>query len=246
MTETPTSAESAVSKLREAIMTGELRPGERLNQSLLADRFGISRTPLRTALTALAQSGLVDYESNKGFRVRRHSRDQIRSAFLVRAELEALACTIAAPRMEEPGLQKMRALLAVGDELLAGTELRPENLEPYRSMNVAFHGAILEAANNPWLGSALENLFNVPMLSDRVILWEEHSIILRSHHDHHRIVKALTQRDGARASAIMREHVMYSVDYMLEKLGTRTDSQGRRPEMFGYGPITDIFKEETT
>jgi len=246
MAETITSAECVVSKLREAIMTGDLRPGARLNQSVLAARFGISRTPMRTALTALAQSGLVDYESNKGFRVRRHSRDEIRAAFLVRAELEALACTLAAPRLDDTGLRKLRGLLVTGDALLEGDSLRPENLEPYRAMNVAFHGAILDAASNPWLRNALENLFNIPMLSDRVILWEDHAVILRSHDDHHRIIRALGQRDGARASAIMREHVTYSVDYMLETLGTRTDTQGRQAGMFGFDPIIDIFKEENT
>ena len=203
MTDTPTSAECAVSRLREAIMTGALRPGERLNQSQLAERFGISRTPLRTALTALAQSGLVDYESNKGFRVRSHSSAQIRAAFILRAELEALACTLATPRLDAQGLRLLQDLLDQGDELTSGAGLAAGNLEPYRAMNVGFHGTILQAADNQWLRDAIENLFNIPMLSDRVILWEDQDIIRRSHDDHHRIVRAFRQRDGARAAAIM-------------------------------------------
>lgn len=217
MSDIPTSAEDARKKLREAILTGSLVPGERLHQNDLAQRFGISRTPLRTALTALAQSGLVEYESNKGYRVRSHSGTNIRDAFLVRAELEALACTIAAARLTTAEVAAMRALVAEGDRMLDGDVLLTENLEPYRAMNVALHGAIIDAAANPWLQGAIENLFNIPMLSDRVILWRDHAVILRSHDDHHRIVRALANGDGARAGAIMREHIIFSAEYLLDK-----------------------------
>lgn len=248
MSEVPTSAEDALSRLREAILAGELSPGERLHQNDLAQRFGISRTPLRTALTALAQSGLVEYESNKGFRVSSQSGENIRDAFLVRAELEALACSLAASRLTPDEITAMRALLAEGDRLLEGSVLRPENLEPYRAMNVALHAAIITAAANPWLRRAIENLFNIPMLSDRVILWEDHAIILRSHDDHHRMVRALAQSDGARASAIMREHIIFSAEYLLDKPGLMaeppTGQKPREAKRPGHRVLPDLHAED--
>ena len=82
--------------IEEAIVSGELAPGSVLRQEQLSERFGVSRTPVREALRRLAALGLVSFEPNKGVRVRTLSHDDLREAFLVRAELEALVTEIAA------------------------------------------------------------------------------------------------------------------------------------------------------
>ncbi|MBP6019027.1 MAG: GntR family transcriptional regulator [Burkholderiaceae bacterium] len=224
MTGSQTSAEGAAQRLREAILSGEFQPGEKLHQDQVAEMLGVSRTPLRTALSMLAQTGLVVYESNKGFRVREHSPSHIRHAFVVRAELEALACKLAAENMTEERAQALHELVVEGDRLLAGDTLLPQHHADYRLMNVAFHANIVDYSGNLWLREMIDQIHNVPLISDRVIIWKNRDIFIRTHDDHHRIARALASRDGQRASAIMREHVSFSIEYMLSQLKESTDS----------------------
>lgn len=229
MTETHTNTEIAAERLREVILRGELRPGERLHQDQLAEMLGVSRTPLRTALTALAQSGLVVYESNRGFRVREFSHIDVVGTFEVRAELEATACRIAARNMTGDVVAELEALVAEGDALLSAGTLLPENLGPYRQMNVAFHDTVIRVAANPWIRDFVQRLHNVPMASDRIIMWRDYEVIRRSHDDHHRIARALAMGQGERAAAIMREHVTYALEHLLSHLGQHPEDFMRLP-----------------
>jgi GntR family transcriptional regulator of vanillate catabolism len=224
LTESHTSAEMVVERLREVILRGELSPGDKLHQEALAEQLGVSRTPLRTALAALTDAGLVIYESNRGYRVREFSPGQIRAAFIVRAEIEALACTVAASNMTNALAQQLFDLVAEGDRLLASGHLLRENHAPYREMNVKFHKLIQTIADNPWISDFVPRLHNVPLTSDRIILWEHWKIIYRSHDDHHRIAEALSGGNGVRAGAIMREHVLFALDYLLSQLDSQPDS----------------------
>lgn len=227
-----TTAELATERMREAILRGEIAPGSRLHQVSLAERFGISRTPLRAALAALTHSGLVTYESNRGYRVREYSHQQIRNSFSIRAELEAVACRLAADRITPAQQAELDALVALGDRLLAGGVLRPENLGPYREMNVRFHRLIQDAAS-PWIVDFVGRLHNVPLSSDRIILWEDWDVIHRSHDDHHRIARALAQRDGERAAAIMKEHILFAQEYLLQEMTHTPDiyaAEGAKPK----------------
>lgn len=214
LTEPHTSTELAMRKLREAILSGELLPGDKLHQDRLAEMLGISRTPLRAALTTLAQTGLVTYESNRGFAVREFSFDEVAGAFAVRAELEAMACRLAAGRMTEAANQHLARLVADGDRLLEPGQLLPGKLGEYRQMNVDFHTTVMQLSGNPWITSFVQSLHNVPAASDRVIMWRDFRVIERSHDDHRRIAHALALGQGERASAIMREHITFALEHL--------------------------------
>src|SRR4051794_21810018 len=99
-----TKADELALELEQAIVRGELAPGQVLRQEELSERYGVSRTPVREALRRLAALGLVSFEPNRGVRVRTLSRDELREAFLVRAELESLATELAVPRLGAEGL----------------------------------------------------------------------------------------------------------------------------------------------
>jgi len=99
-----TKADEIALTLEEAIVTGQLEPGTVLRQEHLSEQFAVSRTPIREALRRLAALGLVSLEPNRGVRVRTLSRDELREAFLVRAELESLATELAVPRFTSEGL----------------------------------------------------------------------------------------------------------------------------------------------
>src|SRR3954452_5022157 len=100
-----TKADELALELEQAIVRGELAPGQVLRQEELSERYGVSRTPVREALRRLAALGLVSFEPNRGVRVRTLSRDELREAFLVRAELESLATELAVPRIDAEGLR---------------------------------------------------------------------------------------------------------------------------------------------
>src|SRR6476659_4756690 len=104
-----TKADDIALVIEEAIVSGELEPGTVLRQEQLSEQFGVSRTPIREALRRLAALGLVSFVPNRGVRVHTLSRDELREAFLVRAELESLATELAVPRMTEEDIAALDA-----------------------------------------------------------------------------------------------------------------------------------------
>lgn len=204
-----TNAEEVASLLRERIMSGDLAPGEKLQQVPLSESLGVSRTPLREALARLARDGLLGYEPNRGYVVRTFNWKDIENAYAVRARLEGFACHVCArDGVAAEILDKLRDCVRRGDEILTGGQLLAKDLPPYRAMNVEFHEAILAAAGNNWISDFVRQTQNVPLASDRLFVWEDYDIIKRSHDDHHRLAKAIANRDAERAEALMREHVI--------------------------------------
>ncbi len=206
-----TSSTEVIGLLRERILSGEIRPGERLQQVPLSESLGVSRTPLREALATLTNEGLLIYEPNRGYTVRSFSLDDVLAAFDVRARLEALACGLAAKRgMSPEALRTLTDCVNLGDRILSKGILDPDDLGPYRQMNVTFHDTIIQAADNRYVTDFVRQCHNVPLASDRIFIWEDYEIIKRSHDDHRRIAEALAERDGERAEYLMREHVYFA------------------------------------
>src|SRR5437764_11046252 len=104
-----TKADDIALVIEEAIVSGELAPGTVLRQEQLSEQFEVSRTPIREALRRLAALGLVSFVPNRGVRVRTISREELHEAFLVRAELEALATEVAATKMTADDLAELEA-----------------------------------------------------------------------------------------------------------------------------------------
>ncbi|MDQ7957792.1 MAG: GntR family transcriptional regulator [Rhodocyclaceae bacterium] len=206
-----TLAQDVTETLRDWILHGQIQPGERLEEIPLAEKLGVSRTPVRAALGTLANEGLVDHQPKRGYLVRGFDMEAIAAAYDVRAVLEGLACRNAATRgLTDAQSQRLQEALAEGDRILARGELRPEDHAPYQQMNVTIHDTLLQASGNPWVNRFAEQAQNIPFASDRIILWDDHPIILRSHGDHHRIIEAVMARDAVRAEELMREHVYYA------------------------------------
>lgn len=206
-----TLAQNVTEQLRDWILHGRMPPGSRLEEIPLAQQLGVSRTPVRAALNTLVGEGLVDHQPKRGYLVRGFDVEAIVAAYDVRSVLEGLACRNAALRgLTDAQTRLLRESLAIGDRILASGELRPEEHAPYQEMNVAIHDTLLQASGNPWVTRFAEQAQNIPFASDRIILWDDHAVILRSHVDHHRIVEAVIARDGARAEQLMREHVYYA------------------------------------
>lgn len=222
-----TSADQAASAIRELILEGSVAPGAPLRQDELARQLGVSRTPLRTALASLSRDGLVEYSANRGYRVRSFAIADIKAAFEVRSTLEALACRLAGQAgLSAADFATLSQAVAEGDAILAEGRLAPERLAAYRRMNVTIHSTIIAAAGNPWLSDFVKRTHDVPMASDRIILWEDFDIIRRSHDDHHRILHALRQGDGERAGRLMQEHVIFAGEVLMGHLASQRDPSG--------------------
>lgn len=207
-----TLSQQVTETLRGWILHGRFKPGERIEEIPLAKAIGVSRTPVRAALAALASEGLIDHQPKRGYLVRVFELDVILAAYEVRSVLEGLACKSAAQHgLSEVQTSQLRQCLIDGDRILDKGKLLPEDHAPYQKMNVDLHSTLLAASGNPWLGRFAEQAHNIPYASDRLVLWDvEHAVILRSHGDHRRIVEAVIARDSARAEHLMREHVYYA------------------------------------
>lgn len=207
-----TLSQQVTNTLRDWVLHGRFKPGERIEEIPTALAMGVSRTPIRTALAALANEGLIDHQPKRGYLVREFELETIVAAYEVRAVLEGLACKSAAQRgVSAAQAQTLRDCLAIGDRVLAKGSLLPEDHEPYQRMNVDLHNTLLAASSNPWLTRFAEQAHNIPYASDRIVLWDvDHAVIFRSHGDHHRIVDAVLGQDGTRAEQLMREHVYYA------------------------------------
>ena len=199
---------SVMDQIREAILSGSVSAGERLNEVRLSKTLAVSRTPVRAALQALAGEGLLDYAPNRGFTVREFPLDAIVDAYDIRASLEGLAARFAAERGLSPEENAViqRSLLA-GDRLLERGSFEAGDRTLYRDINGDFHDTLLAAARNRMLAEMIRICHHVPVSSSRNIVAFEHRDVRRRHDDHHRIFEAIIGREPWRAEMLMRDHV---------------------------------------
>lgn len=210
---------SVADQVRNAILSGAYEAGERINEVHLSRALGVSRTPTRAALHALAAEGLVDYTHNRGFSVREFPLQAVLDAYEIRATLEGLAARLAAERglSDEQRIAIVNAL-ADGDAILQNRELNEQHLAEYRIVNVTFHDAILSGSRSRMLSEAVRLTLNMPGSTHRNIVAFKHQDVRRRHDDHHRIFEAILAGDGWRAEVLMREHVSGIKATLLSRL----------------------------
>jgi GntR family transcriptional regulator of vanillate catabolism len=199
-------------RLREMILRGELAPGERLAELTLAERLGVSRTPIRQALPALAREGLLAAAGRRGYVVRSFSPQDVLDAIETRGLLEGLA----ARRVAERGasselLEKLKACLAEGDSILGKRRFESADEQHYSEMNGRFHALIVEGAASRIVADAVSHNDHVPFASARAVAFSRDlaqllPVLNYAHRQHHAIVQALENREAARVEALMREH----------------------------------------
>ncbi|WP_233574849.1 GntR family transcriptional regulator [Pusillimonas sp. NJUB218] len=202
-----------VVRLRDMIMKGEFKPGERLVEAVLSDRLEASRTPVRAALMTLEKEGLVE-RARGGYVVRTYTVREISEAISVHACLEGMAARLLA----EQGLTRelddaLQACLDEGDKALQPNEFSMEDIAAYLSANVRFHNLIVEGAGNRALQETLEFLDRFPFASAGGMLpfqakhtADGDSVMRFAQRQHHMLVEALRKGQGARAAALAEEH----------------------------------------
>ncbi len=231
-----TKADDIARLLEDEIVGGAIPPGTVLRQEQLSERFDVSRTPIREALRRLAALGLVSFEPNRGVRVQGLSASELREAFLVRAELEALATSVAAPRMTSADLAALDAAEQAFSELTV--ELREQArlghvrdaalFEEWMLANYAFHDVIYRVAEMPYVERIAKGARRT-FVGERV--WnarrELDALFARNELQHGAIRAAIAAGSAAGAAALAREHVLSSGRLIEAVLESATG--GREP-----------------
>ena len=173
----------------------------RLDERQLSQDLGMSRTPVREALSVLEQEGFVRSVPRRGLIVVRKSKREVVEMITVWAAIEAMAARLAAPRITEAELVELHALVDVFQEDPS------EQLSEYSRANMEFHKAIIHMGGVELMTSLTENLF-IHMRAVRAVTMTQDNRAQRSIADHRNIIAALEQRDADLAERLVREHTM--------------------------------------
>jgi DNA-binding GntR family transcriptional regulator len=182
--------------IRELIITGGLSAGEQLRQRDLAQRFGVSQTPVREAMRRLESEGLLLCDTHRGFTVRAPDDGPVEENFQIRAALESLGASLAAEKIDAEGLTRLQDL---NDRISA----LPEDDPAYPDLNREFHFAVYEYARSPLLLSLMRLLWASLQGGPKV-----HRTHAESARQHDEILRALRSGDAAAAAYRTHEHIM--------------------------------------
>jgi GntR family transcriptional regulator of vanillate catabolism len=208
-----TQVSRAVMELRELLLRGVFRRGERIAEIAMAARLGVSRTPLRLAFERLANEGLLQALPHAGFAAKEFSPDDIWQAIEARSILEGAAARMAAERSRNSA--RLDTLRQIDHEVEASLK---EDIEVfanrYLDLNEAFHSAILDLADNRVLRREVEKIWRLPFVSPRaiILLYQKvptlREIIPIAQEQHRGILRAIERGEGARAESLACEHTL--------------------------------------
>jgi len=209
----PPLHDGVVAAIRAMIFDGELIGGQRVPEKQLCEKLSISRTPLREALKVLASEGLLVLLPNRGARVSRLTAEDVDEMFPVMGALEGLAGEIACQRISDDDIDEIRAL----HYQMAAHHKRKE-LSEYFALNQQIHGKIMAATGNATLGGIYASL------AGRIRMARYRANFSQSRWDqamaeHEEILEALSQRDGAGLTRILRTHLENTCETVKAVIG---------------------------
>jgi DNA-binding GntR family transcriptional regulator len=219
--------------IQARVLSGEIPSGSRLRQEMLATEFGVSRTPVREALRKLQAGGLVHVEPNRGAIVRRPTPREVREAYEVRAELEGLAAELAATRIRDDELRRLReaqrlfrhsmkTLLTWKETRDAGDAPPDDAHSEWIRGNDLFHLAIQEAAGNDRLQATLTDLhMSFPRDLTWMVLGESSRLLEENVAEHGAILAAIEDHDADAARDLMAQHVLHAGELVVRRFEQR-------------------------
>ena len=236
MTQAVTSTARTLGTVRDLILHGDLPPGSRLGEVELADRLGVSRTPVREALGRLAAEGLVEIVPNRGARVSSWTVAELQDVFELRARLEPRLAALAVPRaaaadaaelerlaraMERAGASGPHRDLDARD--LDARDLDARDLDALVPLNRAFHGRLVDLAGRPAMAAALAGAVHAPIVVRNFHAYDDASLA-RSLAHHLEIVAAVRAGDPDWAAAVMTAHIHNARAVMVRAPTEGTDA----------------------
>ena len=190
--------------LRRAILRGELKPGERLMEIQLANKLGVSRTPIREAIRKLELEGLVLMIPRKGAEVAEITEKNLRDVLEVRCALEELAVQLACDRINQEEIHELHAAAARFEQMFDS-----DDITSIAQADEAFHDVIFQATDNERLIQLLNNL--------REQMYSYPQLIA----EHEAIMQAIEGHDKAMATQITGQHINNQVDTVVGTLRSK-------------------------
>lgn len=220
---------TTAARLREMIVRGEFGPGEHLVEAALAKQLGTSRTPVRAALAAAHQAGLLDYSVNRGYTVRPFNVQDFVDAYEARGLLEGAICrnvaenglSVQAEMRMRNAIEKIRRMLA-DSETIDGLAR-----DRWRELNRQYHDTLIDESNNGTLVKLLRNLQENALVA-AVVPSYDRALLSTYNEQHEKILECLMRRQGTRAEHLMREHVLFAAEQLVASLEGTTDAGSDR------------------
>jgi DNA-binding GntR family transcriptional regulator len=214
-----TQADRLADAIAESVLSGELPPGLRLDEATLAERYGVSRTPVREALRRLAPTGLIEVRPRRGATVATVTAAQLEMMFAAMAEIEATCARLAAMSMTPIERRRLQSL----HEAMASLVLKDDS-DGYAAANITFHTQIYLGAHNEILSDFATNVRR-RLAPFRRAQFRAEGRTSRSHAEHSAVVKAITACDAPAAHAAMFHH-MSLVEDAFGRLETGARASG--------------------
>jgi DNA-binding GntR family transcriptional regulator len=201
-------------QIENAILTGELAPGQRLDEVTLAERAGVSRTPIREVLMQLAALGLVEFGPRRGAIVARIAPERLVEMFELMAELEAMAVRLSARRHTDADAADIRAAHAACAEAAESRDA-----DRYYYANERFHQALYAASHQGFLIEQCQ-LLHRRLKPYRRLQLRVRQRMASSLTEHGAIMEAVLGLDGERAADLMRQHVLVQGERFTDLLAS--------------------------
>ena len=196
--------------LRDAILTGKLVPGERLMENQLAEKLGVSRTPVREALRMLELENLVELVPRKGAQVLDMSEKDIVNILDVRSALEGLATSVACKKMSKEDLQQLKNMEVDFEKAVAENDV-----EHFVDIDEDFHDLIFAATENDKLINIFRNL-RIQLYRYRMAQAKNNETSMSTIVAHHRsIIRAIENHDAEEGASIAQGHIKYQTESIL-------------------------------
>ena len=208
--------EKVTLRLRQMVLEGEFPPGSRIAEIPIAQRLGVSRTPVRLALGILKQEGLLLSTPRRGFTVREITVEEIIDAFEVRGALEGLACRLAIEKgLKAATRTALEQCLAQAQQLLEKQHIAESDTQDWSAVNARFHAEIIAAAGNQPLSSAFAHNGRLPLVGPGALAFFGDldsflPMMRQAHNDHKDLYDALSKGQASRAQALAPEHAYRS------------------------------------
>lgn len=198
--------------LKEQIILGMYKPGERLIEEKIAESFSVSRSPVRESIRMLEKDGLITVNSSGGVNVINPHIDDYMYLFEYRKEVEAAAAYYAAQRSTENHLQTMKKHLETMSDVDANS------YKVIHQSAVEFHTSIAEASKNPFLISTLAQLQGINTFYRRAILDHSDLFVKKAIEEHDQIYVSIKTRNEEKAKQLMRQHIENDYERFLKLL----------------------------
>lgn len=204
--------------LRQAILKGELKPGERLMEIQLAKKLGVSRTPIREAIRKLELEGLVLMIPRKGAEVAEITEKNLRDVLEVREALEKLAVQLACDQITKAGVRKLREAAEAFEEALTGS-----NVTEIAEADEHFHDLISLATGNQKLIQILNNL-REQMYRYRIEYLKDEAVFPQLLQEHESLIRAIEERRKEQAVEIVCRHIVNQAETISGTIRTKNGS----------------------